>query len=71
MLPRTTGHSCGGLAHRTLTRIGRALVEDAAARVVRAGSSEMTVVAHPRNFAFYESAGFVVGEPVATASGRP
>jgi GNAT superfamily N-acetyltransferase len=49
--------------------IGRALVEDAAARAVRAGSAAMTVVAHPRNFAFYESVGFVRGEPVATRFG--
>jgi len=49
--------------------IGRALVEDAAARAVRAGSAVMTVVAHPRNFAFYESVGFVRGEPVATRFG--
>jgi len=49
--------------------IGRALVEDAAARAVGAGSAAMTVVAHPRNFAFYESVGFVRGEPVATRFG--
>jgi hypothetical protein len=29
----------------------------------------MTVVAHPRNFAFYESVGFLRGEPVATRFG--
>jgi GNAT superfamily N-acetyltransferase len=49
--------------------IGRALVEDAAARALRAGSAAMTVIAHPRNFAFYESVGFVGGEPVATRFG--
>jgi GNAT superfamily N-acetyltransferase len=49
--------------------IGRALVEDAAARALLAGWREMTVVADPRNFAFYESVGFVVGEPVATRFG--
>jgi GNAT superfamily N-acetyltransferase len=49
--------------------IGRALVEDATARALRAGSAAMTVIAHPRNFAFYESVGFVGGEPVATRFG--
>jgi GNAT superfamily N-acetyltransferase len=49
--------------------IGRALVEDAATRAVRAGAAALTVVAHPRNFAFYESVGFVRGEPVATRFG--
>lgn len=49
--------------------IGRALVEDAAARAVLAGSAAITVVAHPRNFAFCESVGFVRGEPVATRLG--
>jgi predicted N-acetyltransferase YhbS len=49
--------------------IGRELVEDAAARAVRAGSAAITVVAHPRNFAFYESVGFVRGESVATRFG--
>jgi predicted N-acetyltransferase YhbS len=49
--------------------IGCALVEDAVARALLAGRREMTVVAHPRNFAFYESVGFAVGEPVATRFG--
>jgi GNAT superfamily N-acetyltransferase len=49
--------------------IGRALVGDAVARAVRAGSTTMTVVAHPRNFAFYASVAFVRGEPVATRFG--
>ena len=49
--------------------IGRALVEDAAAQALRAGSREMSVVAHPRNFAFYESVGFVAGKPVRTRFG--
>ena len=49
--------------------VGRALVEDAVVRALRAGRREMTVVAHPRNFAFYESVGFAVGEPVATRFG--
>ena len=49
--------------------VGRALVEDAAARAVGAGRAAMTVVAHPRNFSFYESVGFVHGEPVATRFG--
>ncbi len=48
---------------------GRALVEDAAARAILAGYREMTVVAHPRTFAFYESVGFVSGEPVSTRFG--
>lgn len=49
--------------------VGRALVEDAAARAAANGHREMTVVAHPRNFAFYESVGFVPGEPVNTRFG--
>jgi GNAT superfamily N-acetyltransferase len=49
--------------------IGRALVEDAAARALGARCREMTVIAHPRNFAFYESVGFVRGEPQATRFG--
>jgi GNAT superfamily N-acetyltransferase len=50
--------------------VGRALVEVAAARGAAAGSQRMTVVAHPRNFPFYESVGFVPGEPAQTPSGR-
>ncbi len=49
--------------------VGRVLVEDAAARALSAGYHEMTVVAHPRNFAFYGSVGFVPGEPVSTRFG--
>jgi GNAT superfamily N-acetyltransferase len=49
--------------------IGRALVEDAAARAASAGYLTLTVVAHPRNFAFYESVGFVRGEPARTRFG--
>src|ERR1017187_6811231 len=49
--------------------IGRALVEDLAQRALRAGYRQLTVVAHSRNFAFYESVGFVVGEPVRTRFG--
>jgi GNAT superfamily N-acetyltransferase len=49
--------------------VGRALVEDAAARATSLGDLEMTVVAHPRNFAFYESVGFVRGEQTATRFG--
>lgn len=49
--------------------VGRSLVEDAAARAASAGHREMTVVAHPRNFAFYESVGFVAGEPADTRFG--
>jgi GNAT superfamily N-acetyltransferase len=49
--------------------IGRALVDDAAARAVRAGHSHMSVVAHRRNFPFYERVGFVAGEAVATRFG--
>jgi ribosomal protein S18 acetylase RimI-like enzyme len=49
--------------------VGRALVEDGAKRALLAGCREMTVVAHPRNFAFYESVGFAAGEPVSTRFG--
>ena len=49
--------------------VGRALVEVAAARGAAAGSQRMTVVAHPRNFPFYESVGFVPGEPAQTRFG--
>lgn len=49
--------------------VGRALVEDAAARAHATGYREMTVVAHPRNFGFYGSVGFVPGEAVSTRFG--
>jgi GNAT superfamily N-acetyltransferase len=49
--------------------VGRALVEDAAARAIATGYREMTVVAHPRNFGFYGSVGFVPGEGVETRFG--
>jgi GNAT superfamily N-acetyltransferase len=49
--------------------IGRALVEDAAARAASAGYLTLTVIAHSRNFAFYESVGFVRGEPTKTRFG--
>jgi GNAT superfamily N-acetyltransferase len=49
--------------------IGRALVEDAAERAASAGYREITVVAHSRNFAFYENVGFVRGEHKRTRFG--
>jgi len=49
--------------------VGRALVEDAAARASAAGSRAMTVIAHPRNFPFYESVSFQPHEPAATRFG--
>jgi GNAT superfamily N-acetyltransferase len=49
--------------------IGRALVEDAAERAASAGNREVTVVAHPRNFPFYENVGFVRGELTRTRFG--
>ena len=49
--------------------VGRALVEDVAARAVAAGSTAIAVVAAPRTFGFYESVGFVVGETVPTQFG--
>jgi GNAT superfamily N-acetyltransferase len=49
--------------------IGRALVEDAAARARAGGASQMTVVAHERNFAFYESVGFVRSHATSTRFG--
>ena len=49
--------------------IGRALVEDAAARASAAEQRRMSVVAHPRSFPFYESVGFVPGEPAQTRFG--
>jgi GNAT superfamily N-acetyltransferase len=56
-------------AHILRQGVGRALVEDAAARALAEGSRRMTVVAHPRNFPFYESVGFVPGEPAQTRFG--
>jgi GNAT superfamily N-acetyltransferase len=53
-------------AHLLRQGVGGALVKDAAARALAMGSRRMTVVAHPRNFPFYESLGFVPGEPVRT-----
>jgi GNAT superfamily N-acetyltransferase len=49
--------------------IGRALVEDVAVRAAAAGDVELTVVAHTRSFAFYESVGFTRGEPADTRFG--
>jgi len=49
--------------------IGRALVEDAATRARAAGSRELGVIAHPRNFPFYESVGFLPVEPAMTRFG--
>jgi GNAT superfamily N-acetyltransferase len=49
--------------------IGRALVEDAATNAVAAGCRSMAVIAHPRNFPFYESVGFTPGEPAGTRFG--
>jgi predicted N-acetyltransferase YhbS len=49
--------------------IGRALVEDAVDRAAGAGYERMTVIAHPRNFPFYESVGFVPGESASTRFG--
>lgn len=49
--------------------IGSALVEDVAARAATAGFRQISVVAAPRTFAFYERLGFVVGEPCPTRFG--
>ncbi|HXR29116.1 MAG TPA: GNAT family N-acetyltransferase [Solirubrobacteraceae bacterium] len=49
--------------------IGRALVADAAASALASGLRWMRVVAHPRNFPFYESVGFTPGEPATTRFG--
>ncbi|MFZ2164739.1 MAG: GNAT family N-acetyltransferase [Propionibacteriaceae bacterium] len=49
--------------------VGRALIQDAVARAVATGHRSMTVVAHPRTFAFYESVGFVPGEAATTRFG--
>lgn len=49
--------------------IGRALVADAADSARACGLRCMGVVAHPRNFPFYESVGFTPGQPVATRFG--
>jgi len=49
--------------------VGRALVEDAAERARADGSRVMSVVAHPRNFPFYESVGFAVEGPAETRFG--
>jgi N-acetylglutamate synthase-like GNAT family acetyltransferase len=49
--------------------VGSALVEDSAAAALAAGCRTMTVVAHPRNFPFYESVGFVPFEAAPTRFG--
>jgi len=49
--------------------IGRALVEDVVERAVLAGCGQLTVVAHPRNFPFYEAVGFARAEPARTRFG--
>jgi GNAT superfamily N-acetyltransferase len=49
--------------------VGRTLVEDAPAPAAAAGSQRMSVVAHPRNFPFYESVEFVPVEPAHTRFG--
>jgi GNAT superfamily N-acetyltransferase len=49
--------------------IGRALVQDAAARARADGCTSMTVVAHRRNFPFYESVGFAAEAPAPTRFG--
>jgi GNAT superfamily N-acetyltransferase len=49
--------------------VGSALVEDAATRAVARGCGRMSVIAHPRNFPFYERVGFVPGEPAQTRFG--
>ena len=51
------------------TGIGRRLVEDAAEIGLRGGFESMTVVAHPRNFPFYENVGFVAGDAEQTRFG--
>jgi GNAT superfamily N-acetyltransferase len=49
--------------------IGRALVEDAAARARAAGDHVLAVIAHPRTIPFYERVGFVAGEAEQTRFG--
>jgi GNAT superfamily N-acetyltransferase len=49
--------------------VGSALVQDAARRANDAGCTTMTVVSAESNFSFYESVGFVPGEPAATRFG--
>jgi GNAT superfamily N-acetyltransferase len=46
--------------------VGRALVEDAAARARAAGARRVAVTANPRAYGFYERVGFVFGETVQT-----
>jgi len=49
--------------------IGSALVEDVAARAGAEGFERIGVTAAARTFAFYESVGFLVGEPCRTRFG--
>jgi GNAT superfamily N-acetyltransferase len=49
--------------------VGSALVEDAAKRAMARSCGRMSVIAHPRNFRFYESVGFVPGGPAQTRFG--
>ncbi len=50
-------------------RVGRALVEDAAARARAAGARRLEVIANPRAVAFYEAVGFAAGEAATTRFG--
>lgn len=49
--------------------VGRALVEDAAARARSAGLRRITVIADARNFPFYEQVGFTLVGPAQTRFG--
>jgi N-acetylglutamate synthase-like GNAT family acetyltransferase len=49
--------------------VGRALVEDAAARARAEGATRISVIANPRATGFYERVGFVAGEPAETRFG--
>jgi hypothetical protein len=47
-----------------------ALVEDAAVRATGTGGQQVTIVAHPRNFPFYEVSGSLPANMCKRASGR-
>lgn len=49
--------------------VGTALVEDAVTRAKSRGCRRMCVVTHPRTAPFYESVGFVAGEPAQVPFG--
>jgi hypothetical protein len=60
------GPRCGRYSGSTQRR---ALVEDAAVRATATGGQQVTIVAHPRNFPFYEVPGSLPANHVQTRFG--